>query len=225
MNKRSIVLISTILLASNPILSSSVVFANQANSNNVSQIENTTEASLRNQRSDESLKSNTSLSDSNDEDSLGSIESDKNLKEKNIEITGVSEQISETKENELDQTESSGQVKETEDTEVKAKVKKSIANKNGITASVNAPNKFQTYIDPITNVGPSEITISISVSISQPGLENTFIEIPYGFTPNSENPNFKSFTMSEPIFNLIEPEIPAEDSIVDSYEEKKMKIN
>lgn len=215
MNKRSMVLVSTIILASNPILSSSVVFANQENSINEQQIENTTEASLR---SNEGLKSNTIHSDSNDVDNFESIESNKNLKEKNLEITGSSEQINETKENELDQTEQSGQAKEADDTD---KVKKSIANKNGITASINAPNKFQTYIDPITNVGPSEITISISVSINQPDLENTFIEIPYGFTPNSENPNFKSFTMNEPIFSLIEPEIPTEDSIVDSYEERK----
>jgi uncharacterized repeat protein (TIGR02543 family)/LPXTG-motif cell wall-anchored protein len=64
------------------------------------------------------------------------------------------------------------------------------------------------------------LTVSVPISISQADLEGVKVEIPYDFTPSTDNPTFKNFTMTDPIFSLIEPDAPSADSIVESYENK-----
>jgi hypothetical protein len=57
------------------------------------------------------------------------------------------------------------------------------------------------------------LTVSVPISISQADLEGVKVEIPYDFTPSTDNPTFKNFTMTDPIFSLIEPDAPSADSI------------
>ncbi|WP_394899651.1 InlB B-repeat-containing protein, partial [Clostridium tertium] len=87
-----------------------------------------------------------------------------------------------------------------------------------ISVGVQVVESFKTYTDPVTNIEPTEITVSIPVSISKAGIQGARIEIPYGFIPDNNNQTFKHFTMTDPIFTWVDPGVPAQDSIVESYQ-------
>ncbi|MDO4445736.1 MAG: InlB B-repeat-containing protein, partial [Bacillota bacterium] len=93
----------------------------------------------------------------------------------------------------------------------------------GIHVDLHTQEKFKTYTDPVTEVAPSELVVSIPVNINKADIENATIEIPYGFTPDPNIEEFKTFTMTEPIFSLVTPTL-SENSIVDKVEEKQDKV-
>lgn len=203
MKKKSIAVISTAILASNIVLPATVTATDQVE--------------LVDQVDVGSAKKN--LESAVDSKILDSEE-----------YTSESIETEDTQENSVTEDSKSSDSKEetltektsdTESEELKEDTKKIVASQNAVTATVNVPTTFQTYIDPITKVGPTELTVSVAVSISQANLEGIAIEIPYDFTPSSDNHVFKNFTMTDPIFSLIEPDAPAAASIVESYEENK----
>ncbi|MDO1604579.1 InlB B-repeat-containing protein [Lactobacillus sp. YT155] len=87
-----------------------------------------------------------------------------------------------------------------------------------VEVGINAPTTFQTYVDPVTNVGPKEVNVSLNVAINHEISDKTVIEVPYGFNPNSGDPVFKNFSMSDPIFSFIDPGVLEPSSVVSSYE-------
>ncbi|MDO1605095.1 InlB B-repeat-containing protein [Lactobacillus sp. YT155] len=98
------------------------------------------------------------------------------------------------------------------------KLNRGVKAANSVIVGVNAPATFQTYVDPTTGVGPTEINIALAVSIKDNISDKTVIEVPYGFYPNSSDPVFKNFSTTDPIFSLVQPDAPDAKSIVSSYE-------
>lgn len=84
---------------------------------------------------------------------------------------------------------------------------------------IQVVDSYQTYIDPITGVKPTELTISIPVTVSKEGISDAYVVIPYaGCIPSVDNPIFSNFTMNNSIFEYIyNTDIPS-NSIVSSYE-------
>lgn len=214
MKKKSLVVISTAILASNTVLPATLTSAEQATPIEQKDLENAKE-NLESETDNQILNSMTKTEDTTSSES--------------IEETQESEEASSSEEEKESTTESEDQKTEESSTstsesiekeDVEKKAKKAEAKLNSVTAGINVTDKFQTYIDPITKVGPTELTVSVPISISQADLEGVKVEIPYDFTPSTDNPTFKNFTMTDPIFSLIEPDAPSADSIVESYENK-----
>lgn len=214
MKKKSLVVISTAILASNIVLPATLTSAEQATPIEQKDLENAKE-NLESETDNQILNSMTKTEDTTSSES--------------IEETQESEEASSSEEEKESTTESEDQKTEESSTstsesiekeDVEKKAKKAEAKLNSVTAGINVTDKFQTYIDPITKVGPTELTVSVPISISQADLEGVKVEIPYDFTPSTDNPTFKNFTMTDPIFSLIEPDAPSADSIVESYENK-----
>lgn len=118
-----------------------------------------------------------------------------------------------TKESKEEATESSKEEKK--DAE---KATKKAPRANEVIVGLNAASTFRTYTDPVSGLAPTEYAVAVPLSISTAGLTGVKVEIPYGFTPDPSNANFKHFTMTDPIFSFIDPGTPAADSIVDHYE-------
>ncbi|WP_314574684.1 bacterial Ig-like domain-containing protein [Enterococcus gilvus] len=214
MKKKSLVVISTAILASNTVLPATLTSAEQATPIEQKDLENAKE-NLESETDNQILNSMTKTENTTSSES--------------IEETQESEEASSSEEEKESTTESEDQKTEESSTstsesiekeDVEKKAKKAEAKLNSVTAGINVTDKFQTYIDPITKVGPTELTVSVPISISQADLEGVKVEIPYDFTPSTDNPTFKNFTMTDPIFSLIEPDAPSMDSIVESYENK-----
>ncbi len=56
---------------------------------------------------------------------------------------------------------------------------------------IQVVDQYQTYIDPITGVKPGELTVSVPVTVSEEGISDAYIVIPYGgCIPSIDNPVF-----------------------------------
>jgi|GEM_PF-626210 len=119
-----------------------------------------------------------------------------------------------TKESKEETTESSKEEKK--DAE---KAAKKAPRANEVIVGLTAATTHRTYTDPVSGLAPAEYAGAVPLSISTVGLTGVKVEIPYGFTPDPSNANFKHFTMTDPIFSFINPGTPAADSIVDHYED------
>ncbi|EGO7919471.1 hypothetical protein FFQ45_002810, partial [Enterococcus faecalis] len=84
---------------------------------------------------------------------------------------------------------------------------------------IQVVDQYQTYIDPITGVKPGELTVSVPVTVSEEGISDAYIVIPYGgCIPSIDNPVFSNFSMNSSIFEYVQnTDIPS-NSIVSSYE-------
>lgn len=122
-----------------------------------------------------------------------------------------------TKESKEEKTESSKE--EQKETEKAASKAKKAPRANEVIVGLNAATTFRTYTDPVSGLAPTEYAVAVPLSISTAGIKGVKVEIPYGFTPDTSNPIFKHFTMTDPIFSFIDPGTPAADSIVDYYED------
>lgn len=206
MKKKTITIIGTAILAFNPVIQPVVVFAEQTSA--TSQEENV------NAKSNLESELETNILNSTEQTSEETIDS------KEVESeTAENEENSVSDSSEDVRTDSSAE-EESEPEKKTAKAEKSSLQTNGINVGINAPTKFQTYTDPVSGVKPTELTVSLAVSISQAGVEGATIEVPYGFRPDPSNPTFEHFTMTDAIFSFVDPGTPSEDSIVESYEEK-----
>ncbi|MGG5372746.1 bacterial Ig-like domain-containing protein [Enterococcus sp. AZ196] len=211
MKKKSIAIIGTAIIASNPVIQPAVVLAEQTSVTGQTDTEGA-KGTLESELDTAILNSDTVVAESSD-----SMDA-----EQTIDEEGTSEDASKKGDTESEVTEESTTDEETEKSEEEntAKLEKSSLQTDGIKVGINAPTKFQTYTDPVSGVKPTELTVALAISISQADVEGATIEIPYGFTPDPSNPTFKHFTMTDAIFSFVDPGVPSEDSIVESYEEK-----
>ncbi|MGM0338433.1 InlB B-repeat-containing protein [Enterococcus sp. AZ007] len=127
----------------------------------------------------------------------------------------VKEETEESKEATKETTESS---KEEKQENKKATKTKKAPRANEVIVGINADTTFRTYTNPVTGIAPTEYAVAVPLSISTAGIKGVKVEIPYGFTPDTTNPIFKDFEMTDPIFSLVTPAAPAADSVVDHYE-------
>lgn len=211
MKKKSIAIIGTAIIVSNPVVQPAVVLAEQTLVSDQKETNNTGDTLESN------LKTDNLNSEQSSDQTVGSQETEA--------ITDEKETVSSTsdeKDKDYDAAEENltEEESEKEDKEKASKVEKSALQTDGIKVGISAPTKFQTYTDPVSGVKPTELTVALAVSISQAGVEGATIEVPYGFTPDQSNPTFENFTMTDAIFSFVDPGTPSEDSIVESYEEK-----
>ncbi|EGO2749759.1 InlB B-repeat-containing protein (plasmid) [Enterococcus faecalis] len=216
--KKSIVL-STIVLFSSQILLPTVAIAetnqqNTTDSNNQNQVmiptdssqvedENTVSSEKDNNISEESSKHNSVVTPSENNKTDHSISLEEN--------TSIS-------------NDTTDKIVKNEDED--SKVDNSFSNNEELKSTqgislgkIQVVDQYQTYIDPITGVKPGELTVSVPVTVSEEGISDAYIVIPYGgCIPSIDNPVFSNFSMNSSIFEYVQnTDIPS-NSIVSSYE-------
>ncbi len=93
---------------------------------------------------------------------------------------------------------------------------------SGITVTIpNSSNlKFQTYIDPVTGLGPDKMNLPLALSVDKAGMTGLYLEIPYsGYMPSLNDEVFENFIMDEDIFQFVNTGTPEGNSIVESIED------
>ncbi|OTO19033.1 InlB B-repeat-containing protein [Enterococcus sp. 3H8_DIV0648] len=138
--------------------------------------------------------------------------------ETNYQSEKLAFEVEEKEEAKKDTEESKEATTESSKEEKAAAKAKATPRATSIGVGISAAGSFRTYTDPVSGLAPTEYAVAVPLSISTAGITGAKVEIPYGFIPDSSNPLFKHFTMTDPIFSFIDPGTPAADSIVDHYE-------